>query len=67
MIFRAKLLDVDVSPGVESLEVKLVPEEGIPWDELAFASVRRTLSHFFEDRKAGMFLPRFGEIRPPER
>ena len=67
MLFRARLLDLDFSPGIESLEVKLVEEAHIPWDELAFASVRRTLAHFFEDRRSGVFLPRFGEIRPPER
>jgi ADP-ribose pyrophosphatase YjhB (NUDIX family) len=67
MMFRARLLDTDVSPGVESLEVKLVREEEIPWDQLAFAMVRRTLEHFLEDRKRGVFTPRFGDIRPPQR
>ena len=67
MMFRAKLLDPDVSPGIESLEVKLVTEGEIPWDELAFAMVRRTLTHFLEDRRTGVFVPRFGDIRPPQR
>ena len=67
MMFRARLLDPDVSPGVESLEVKLVTESEIPWDELAFAMVRRTLTHFLEDRKTGVFVPRFGDIHAPQR
>ena len=67
MMFRARLLDPDVSPGVESLEVKLVTEAEIPWDQLAFTMVRRTLEHFLEDRKTGIFVPRFGDIRPPQR
>jgi ADP-ribose pyrophosphatase YjhB (NUDIX family) len=67
MMFRAKLVDPDVSPGVESLDVKLVAEDEIPWDQLAFAMVRRTLEHFLEDRKTGIFVPRFGDIRPPQR
>jgi ADP-ribose pyrophosphatase YjhB (NUDIX family) len=67
MMFRAKLLDPDVSAGAESLEVKLVREEEIPWAELAFTMVKRTLVHFLEDRKTGIFIPRFGDIRPPER
>jgi ADP-ribose pyrophosphatase YjhB (NUDIX family) len=67
MMFRARLLDPDVSPGVESLEVKLVTEDEIPWDTLAFAMVHRTLTHFLEDRKTGLFVPRFGDIRPPQR
>ena len=65
--FRARLLDPDVSPGTESLEVKLVREEEIPWDQLAFAMVRRTLEHFLEDRRRGAFLTRFGDINPPQR
>jgi ADP-ribose pyrophosphatase YjhB (NUDIX family) len=67
MMFRAKLLDPDVSPGVESLEVKLVTAEELPWDQLAFAMVRRSLEHFLEDRRTGLFVPRFGDIRPPAR
>jgi ADP-ribose pyrophosphatase YjhB (NUDIX family) len=67
MMFRARLLDPNVSAGVESLEVKLVTEDEIPWDELAFAMVRRTLTHFLEDRKRGVFVTRFGDIHPPQR
>jgi ADP-ribose pyrophosphatase YjhB (NUDIX family) len=67
MMFRARLVDPDVSPGIESLEVKLVTAEEIPWDQIAFAMVRRTLEHYLEDRKRGVFVPRFGDIRPPQR
>jgi len=67
MMFRAKLLDLDFSPGPESLEVKLVTAEEIPWGELAFAMLRRTLEHFLEDRKRGTFVTRFGDILPPAR
>jgi ADP-ribose pyrophosphatase YjhB (NUDIX family) len=67
MMFRAKLLDPNVSPGVESLEVKLVAEDEIPWDQIAFTMVKKTLEHFLEDRKGGIFVPRFGDIRPPQR
>ena len=67
MMFRARLVDPDVSPGTESLEVKLVTEDEIPWEQLAFAMVRRTLEHFLQDRKTGIFVPRFGDIRPPQR
>ena len=67
MMFRARLLDPNVSPGIESLEVKLVTADEIPWDQLAFAMVKRTLVHFLEDRKTGVFVPRFGDIRPPQR
>ncbi len=67
MMFRARLLDENVSPGTESLEVKLVTAGEIPWKELAFTMVRRTLEHYIEDRKTGVFVPRFGDIVPPQR
>jgi ADP-ribose pyrophosphatase YjhB (NUDIX family) len=67
MMFRAKLLDPDVSPGIESLEVKLVTPDEIPWNELAFTMVRRTLEHYLEDKRRGIFVPRFGDIHPPQR
>jgi ADP-ribose pyrophosphatase YjhB (NUDIX family) len=67
MMFRARLVDPEVSPGLESLEVKLVTEDEIPWDTLAFHMVRLTLQHFIADRRTGIFVPRFGDIRPPQR
>lgn len=67
MMFLSKLVDPNVSPGIESLEVKLVTEDQIPWDQLAFQVVRLTLKHYLEDRKTGIFTPRFGDIRPPKR
>jgi ADP-ribose pyrophosphatase YjhB (NUDIX family) len=62
MMFLARLLDPDVSPGIESLEVKLVREDEIPWSELAFPMVRLSLEHFLRDRRTGIFVPRFGDI-----
>jgi len=67
MMFRARLLNLNFSPGSESLEVKLVAEADIPWDQIAFVMVRNTLKHFYADRKSGVFVPRFGDIKPPER
>jgi ADP-ribose pyrophosphatase YjhB (NUDIX family) len=67
MMFRGRLLDPGVSPGAESLEVMLATEDQIPWGELAFAMVRRTLEHFVQDRRSGVFVPRFGDIHPPQR
>jgi ADP-ribose pyrophosphatase YjhB (NUDIX family) len=67
MMFRARLLDADFSPGIESLEVKLVKEDEIPWDQLAFTMVKRTLENYLQDRETGIFIPRFGDILPPQR
>lgn len=49
MFYRARLLDLDFSPGTESLEVRLFTEDEIPWKDLAFSTVSRTLQLFFAD------------------
>jgi ADP-ribose pyrophosphatase YjhB (NUDIX family) len=48
MYYRAKLLSDDVSAGEETLDVALVDLDKIPWDELAFPTVRHTLSFFLK-------------------
>ena len=53
MLFRGRLLDLGFGPGDESLEVKLVAEDEIPWDQLAFATVRNTLRRYYADRQRG--------------
>ncbi len=50
MFYLATLLDLDFAPGEESLEVQLFSEAEIPWDDLAFPTVRTTLELFFADR-----------------
>ena len=67
LLFRAKLLDLDFSPGVESLEVELFGEDQIPWDTLAFRPIRYTLEHFFSDRTRGEFVFRNADLTPPTR
>ena len=67
LLFRAKLLNLDFSPGVESLEVRLFSEQDIPWDTLAFRPVHFTLQHYFADRKTGDFRFRIGDLSAPER
>ena len=55
LYFRARLLDTAFAPGPETIEAKLFREEEIPWDELAFRTVRDTLKYFFADRRRGQF------------
>ena len=62
MLFRARLLDTDFGPGPESLEVRLFREDEIPWDEMAFPVVTKTLELYFADRKAGGFRLKIGDI-----
>jgi ADP-ribose pyrophosphatase YjhB (NUDIX family) len=64
-IFRARLLDLDFSAGVETLEVALFDEAQIPWDEIAFRTVAMTLRHFFADRSRGFFVFHRAELSPP--
>jgi ADP-ribose pyrophosphatase YjhB (NUDIX family) len=55
VMFRARLVDLDFGPGEESLEVRLFDEAEIPWSELAFRTITRTLRNYFLDRKLGAF------------
>lgn len=50
LFYLARLLDLDFAAGVESLDVQLFSEQEIPWDDLAFPTVRTTLELFFADR-----------------
>ena len=53
MMFRARLASLDFGPGPESLEVRLFDEDDVPWGELAFRTITRTLRNYFLDRKLG--------------
>ena len=54
MMFRATLLDGRYGVGHESLEVELFEPRDIPWDLIAFPSVRFALERFLADREAGV-------------
>lgn len=62
-IYRARLLNLDFSPGIETLEVALLDEHEIPWDEIAFRTIALTLRHYYADRKSGLFGFHTAEIR----
>lgn len=62
-IFRARLLDLDFQPGIESLDARLFTEAEIPWDRIAFRTVRSTLEQYFADRRNDRFAFHFGDIR----
>ena len=55
VLYRAKLLDLDFYAGPESLDVQLFNEADIPWEQLAFKTIERTLKQYFEDRKQNTF------------
>lgn len=55
VFYLARLLHERFDPGHESLEARLFTEGDLPWDELAFTTVRETLKCFFADRRLGQF------------
>jgi len=62
VIFRARLVDLDFGPGPESLDVRLFAEHEIPWEEMAFRTIGRTLRNYFLDRKLGTFPTRVSTL-----
>ncbi len=53
--YLARLRSARFAPGSETLEARLFTEAEIPWDEIAFLTVRDTLRAFFADRALGRF------------
>ncbi len=53
--YRARLLSDRFDPGHETMETRLFTEAEIPWDDIAFRTVRETLEHYFADRREGRF------------
>lgn len=64
ILFRARLLDLDFKAGAETLEVRLFAENEIPWEQIAFASVRNTLTQYYADRRNGDYKFHMGTIEP---
>lgn len=52
-LFRARLLDLDFKPGSESLDVRLMAEHEIPWDDMAFRVIHDPLKRYFQERREG--------------
>jgi ADP-ribose pyrophosphatase YjhB (NUDIX family) len=55
MFYRARLLSEVFDPGFETIEARLFTQEEIPWEEIAFRTVKETLERYFEDRARGRF------------
>ena len=53
MFYRARLLSQTFEPGFETIEARLFAEEEIPWEQIAFRTVKVTLERYFRDRAAG--------------
>ena len=53
--YKAQLLSDQFNPGHETIEARLFTEADIPWDEIAFRTVKETLEHYFTDRQRGIY------------
>lgn len=49
LFFLARLRNLDFSPGAETERTQLFRESEVPWNEIAFSSVRFSLEHYFRD------------------
>ena len=65
LIYRARLIDDAVAAGPESLDVALFGWDEIPWEEIAFPSVRWALHHEREARASGDFSTRYAPPTDP--
>tara|TARA_B100002019_G_scaffold276807_1_gene276001 strand:- start:319 stop:885 length:567 start_codon:yes stop_codon:yes gene_type:complete len=64
MMYVGKLLDGKYAPGPESEEVELFSESDIPWGDIAFSVIEKTLRLYFEDKKKGHLSLHFDTIDP---
>ena len=57
LIYRGQLVDANIEPGPESLEIGLFALEDVPWSDIAFPSVKWALGHYLESRDRSQFAP----------
>ncbi len=62
LFYRARMLDTSLAPGPETIEARLFREDEVPWDQIAFRTVRETLVHYFADRRHGEFAVHVGLV-----
>lgn len=51
LFYLAQLENTEFSPGEETLETRLFRESEIPWDNLAFSTIKYALKFYLDDRK----------------
>ena len=62
LFYRARMIDSSLAPGPETIEARLFREDEVPWDQIAFRTVRDTLRHYFADRQRGVFPVHQGSV-----
>lgn len=64
-MFRGHLVDGIFKPGLESLETKLFYPDELPWEEIAFGSIRVVLEKYCTDKKTSTFPFQILDYSPP--
>jgi len=64
LMFRARMIEKKFAPGPESMQVALFDELAIPWDDMAFSVIRKTLEWYFQKRTDNSFSFQIGDINP---
>ena len=65
MFYRATLVDGSFGAGEESLETRLFAADEIPWEDISFPTVKRTLEFFLSEMPSGNYGLHVTDIRPP--
>ena len=63
LMFRCNLLAPNFHPTSESSEVSLMTVEEIPWDEIAFKVIEKTLRYYIQDCIVDNFVFRTDTIK----
>ena len=61
--FLAEMSSRELNPGPETTDARMFKLSEIPWDELAFMTVSRTLKRFIAARESGDFSVDYSDIR----
>jgi ADP-ribose pyrophosphatase YjhB (NUDIX family) len=67
LMFRASMTAMDFHPTKESSEIQLVREENIPWDDIAFKVIEKTLHYYFQDCSLGRYEFQMDQIDAPHK
>lgn len=62
LFYRARLLDLDLMPGPETIENRLVRLDEIPWNDLAFRTVRAAMRAWVDDHERAQWGIHTGDI-----
>ncbi len=62
LMYLARLQTLEFHATEESMDVRLFVEEDIPWSAIAFPVIKKTLQHYFDDRRTHDFSFRQDQI-----